>query len=66
VYYNGGCAYVNVCDVSAEGSSQLSIRPLGWMRVWELNPGFGSLWLKASATLGGGGITSSESLHDRV
>jgi hypothetical protein len=28
---------------------------IGWMNVWESNPeGLGSLWLKASATLGGG------------
>jgi hypothetical protein len=26
----------------------------GWMDVWEMNPELGSLWLKASATLGGG------------
>jgi hypothetical protein len=26
----------------------------GWMDVWEMNPEFGSLWLKAPATVGGG------------
>jgi hypothetical protein len=37
------------------------------MDAWELNPELGSLWLKASATLGGGGgITSPEGLHDWV
>jgi hypothetical protein len=38
----------------------------GWMDAWELNPELDSLWLKASATLGGGGITLAEVLHDRV
>jgi hypothetical protein len=37
---------------------------VGWFS-WELNPGvFGSSWLKASATWGGGGITSAEGLRD--
>jgi hypothetical protein len=37
----------------------------GWMDAWELNPELDSLWLKASAALGGGN-TSAEGLHDRV
>jgi hypothetical protein len=35
------------------------------MDVWELNTELlGSLWQKASATGGGGGITLAEGLHD--
>jgi hypothetical protein len=36
-------------------SGTLSFAKRFWIDVWELNPeGFGSLWLKASATCGGG------------
>jgi hypothetical protein len=38
----------------------------GWMDVWQLNPELDSLWLKASATGGWGGIASADGLHDRV
>jgi hypothetical protein len=35
------------------------------MAFWELNPEvLGSLWLMASATCGGGGITLDKGLHD--
>jgi hypothetical protein len=77
VYCHKGYAYANVCDVSAEGLDMLALVDLFLVGddpnlqfsycsigVYDLNPELGSLWLKASETLGS--ITSAEGLHDRL